>query len=257
MRKQAALVTGSSRGIGRAIALELARRGFRVAVHGRTASDQLERARAECAALSGAAVAVSGDLGDLDGIEAILDAAETGIGPLTTLVSNAGVGALRRVDLLETQRDSFDHCMALNARAPFFLLQAFARRLLARPRSQEAHYAIISVSSVSAVAASPNRIEYCMSKAAAAMMAKAFALRLAPERIQVFDVQPGIIATDMSRAALPAYQARIDNEDLLPLPRIGHPSDVARTCAAAACGDLPYSVGQVLRPDGGLLVERL
>lgn len=257
MTDQAALITGSSRGIGRAIALELARRGFRVAVHGRTDSEDLEAARADCAALSGTAVAVSGDLADLGGHDAILDTAEAGIGPLTTLVSNAGVGALRRVDLLETGQDSFDRCMALNARAPFFLMQAFARRLLGRPRPDDAHYAIISVSSISAVAASPNRIEYCMSKAAAAMMAKTFALRLAPERIQVFDIQPGIIATDMSRAALPAYQARIDDEGLLPMPRIGDPVDVARSCAAAACGDLPYSVGQVLRPDGGLVLERL
>lgn len=257
MAHQAALITGSSRGIGKAIALELSRRGFRVAVHGRTETDDLEAARAECATAGPGAASVTGDLCNAGVHDAMLDRAEDAVGPLTTLVSNAGVGALRRVDLLETQQDSYRHCMEMNARAPMFLLQAFSRRLLARRRDPALHYSIVSISSVSAVAASTNRIEYCMSKAAAAMMAKVFAVRLAPEGIQVFDVQPGVIETDMSRPGLPAYQRRIDEDGLLPDPRIGQPEDVARACAAAASGDLPYSVGQVLRPDGGLLVERL
>lgn len=257
MGSQAALVTGSGRGIGKAIALELAARGFHLAVHDKAHSEELERVRAECEAYGVRATTVCCDLSLADEFGPMIDEAEAGIGPLTTLVSNAGVGALRRVDLLDTRPDSFDHCMLLNARVPMFLLQEFSRRLLSRQRDPSACYSIISVSSVSAVAASTNRIEYCMSKAAAAMMAKTYALRLAAENIQVFDVQPGIIDTDLTRAALPAYRERIQRENLIPDTRIGQVADVARACGAAAAGDLPYTVGQVLRLDGGLLLEKL
>ena len=257
MAKQKALITGSSRGIGRAIAIALADQGFDIAVHGRSQSEELEQTRRDCESRGVKTVAINGDLSDLSRHDTIFDSAEAQIGNLTTLVSNAGVSTLRRVDILETETDSFDHCMSLNARAPFFLLQAFARRLLKQKRHADCHYSIVSISSVSAVAASINRAEYCMSKAAAAMMAKAFAVRLAPAHIQVFDIQPGIIATDMSRAALPAYLERIANENLMPDARIGTPEDVALSCAAAASGLLPYSVGQILRPDGGLVVETL
>lgn len=257
MTDQRALITGSSRGIGRSIARALAQRGFAIALHGRSLSGSLEEARAEIAALGVQVTAIAGDLGEEGAAARLLDQAETDLGPLTTLVSNAGVAPLRRGDLLDAQADSLDHCLALNARAPFFMLQDFARRLVARDRSQDLVHAIVSVSSISAVAVSPNRADYCMSKAATAMMARAFALRLAPEGIQVFDVQPGVIATDMSRAALPEYERRIRDEGIIPLGRVGTSEEIGRLCAAAAAGDIPYAVGQVLRPDGGISVERL
>ncbi len=254
---QVAFVTGSSRGIGRAVALALAARGFDVAVNGRAASDALERTVADVRAIGVSAIAISGDVGELAAHQAMLDQAEAALGPLTTLINNAGVGPLQRADLLETSEASYDHCLLLNAKAVYFLMQAFARRLLSRSREPGLHYSVVTISSISAEAASINRGDYCVSKAAAAMATKAFAARLAPEGIQVFDVQPGIIETDMSAPAMANYRRRIEQEGLTLIKRAGQPDDVARVVASAVSGGLPYMAGQVLRVDGGLGMLRL
>ncbi len=254
---QVAFVTGSSRGIGRAIALALAARGFDVAVNGRAESDALARTVADVKAIGVRAIAVQGDVGELAAHQGMLDQAEAALGPLTTLVNNAGVGPLQRADLLDTSEASYDHCLLLNAKAVYFLTQAFARRLLPRVREPSLHYSVVTVSSISAEAASINRGDYCVSKAAAAMATKAFAARLAPEGIQVFDVQPGIIETDMSAPAMANYRRRIEQEGLTLIKRAGQPDDVAAAVASAASGGLPYMAGQVLRVDGGLGMLRL
>lgn len=254
---QVAFVTGSSRGIGRAIALALAARGFDVAVNGRAESDALARTVADVKAIGVRAIAVQGDVGELAAHQGMLDQVEAALGPLTTLVNNAGVGPLQRADLLDTSEASYDHCLLLNAKAVYFLMQAFARRLLSRAREPSLHYSAVTVSSISAEAASINRGDYCVSKAAAAMATKAFAARLAPEGIQVFDVQPGIIETDMSAPAMANYRRRIEEEGLTLIKRTGQPDDVATVVASAVSGGLPYMAGQVLRVDGGLGMLRL
>ena len=200
---------------------------------------------------------MAGDLADIPGIRNIVKEADSIMGPLTTLISNAGVEALRRSDVLETAEDSFDHCMTINAKASFFVMQAFARLLLSRKRNSRLSYSLLSISSVSAESASLNRIEYCMSKSAAAMMAKGFAVRLAGEGIQVFDIQPRIIETEMTRPVISDYNKRIDNDHLVPIGRVGQPQEIAHICATAASGQLPYMVGQVIRADGGLSLARL
>ncbi len=257
MSNQVALITGSGGGIGLGIAKSLAKRGFAIALHDLKDTDELQEKQRNLKALGAQTCRVTGDLRETDQHASLLDEVEANLGPLTTLVSNAGVSVLNRTDILDVQMDSFDHCMTSNARAPFHLLQCFSRRLLQRQRDPNLAYSIISVSSVNAVAASVNRAEYCMSKAAAAMMAKVFAARLAKENIQVFDIQPGIIETNMTTPSMPKYQKMIDEEELTLIPRVGQPDEVGVLCAAAASGDLPYLVGQVLRPDGGLLLERL
>lgn len=257
MSEQVALITGAGGGIGFGIAKSLARRGFAIALHDLKDSDAFQAKQHELEQLGAQTCRLTGDLRQTDQHASLLDEAEANLGPLTTLVSNAGVSVFQRTDVLDVKLDSFDHCMTSNARAPFHLLQCFSRRLIERQRDPELAYSIISVSSVNAVAASVNRAEYCMSKAAAAMMAKVFAARLAGEGIQVFDIQPGIIETDMTKPSMPTYQKKIDEEELTLIPRVGQPEEVGALCAAAASGDLPYLVGQVLRPDGGLLLERL
>jgi len=255
--RQAAFITGSSRGIGRGIALALAAKGFDVAINGRAASHALDRTVADAKAAGVRAVAVPGDVSDLGAHAAMLEQAETELGPLTTLVNNAGVGPLQRADLLDTTEASYDHCLLVNAKAAYFLMQAFARRLLSRSRDRALHYSIVMVSSVSAEAASIDRGDYCVSKAAAAMATKAFAARLAPDGVQVFDVQPGIIETDMSLPAMPDYRRRIEHQGLTLIKRAGQPADVGAVVASAVSGGLPYLVGQVLRVDGGLGLLRL
>ncbi|WP_029350979.1 3-ketoacyl-ACP reductase [Bosea sp. 117] len=254
--RQIAFVTGSSRGIGRGIALALAAKGFDVAIHGRSNLAEVQRTAEEVAAFGVRTTAITGDIGDLERHEAMFDEVEAALGPLTTFVNNAGVGALKRGDVLEASVESYDHCMLHNAKAAFFLTQAASRRLLARPRDPGLYYSILLVSSVSAVAASVNRGEYCVSKAATAMVAQIFAARLAAEGVNVFDLQPGVIETDMSRPALADYQRRVDEEGLTLIRRLGQPSDVGAVAASIAAGGMPYVTGQVIRIDGALLLPR-
>jgi len=251
---RAALVTGGGRGIGRAIALALAEAGFAVAINDLRHDADVATTLDLLAARGVRAGVVLGDVAEIGWHAALLDAAEAAVGKLTTLVNNAGVPALQRGDLLDVSAESFDRCHAVNARATFFLTQQFARRLLARTRAAEIHHAIITVTSSSAQAVSISRGEYCASKAAAAMGVQLFAVRLAPEGIGAYDIQPGIIETAMTAAVRASYARRIA-EGLTPLPRMGQPEDVARVAVALARGDFAFAVGQVVQADGGLLIR--
>lgn len=253
-----ALVTGASRGIGRGIALALADKGFNIIVNGRSENPVMMQTVAELEDRGVRAVPLACDVSDLSAQAGLITQAEAKIGgPLTTLVCNAGVGGLRKADVLDVEPDSWDHVMTNNAKAVFFLAQSFARHLLAQPRQPDLPYSISFITSISAFASSIDKAEYCASKAAAGMVAKSFAQRLAPEGIQVFDIQPGIIETDLSRPVLDAYGKLIADRGIALEPRFGQPSDVGKVVAAAADGDLPYCVGQSLRPDGGLTLQRL
>lgn len=255
MSAGAALVSGSSRGIGRAIALGLAEKGFAVAINAERPGDELQRTLDDIRALGVAATAVVGDIGDIDGHEKLLAEAETALGPLTTLVNNAGVGVMQRGDLLEVSPASFDRCMGINTRGPFFLSQTFARRLLQRQRDPERHYCLINVSSANAVAAAETRGEYAISKAGLSMMSTVFAVRLGRENINVYELQPGLIDTDMTAPVIDHYRQRAA-EGLTLTPRVGQPTDVAEVAVAMACGSLAYCTGQAIRVDGGMLIPR-
>lgn len=251
----AAFITGSSRGIGLAAAEALAKKGFSIALNGPADDDELRAAAARISALGVPAVAVAGDVADTGGHAAMLKTVEAAIGPLSTLVNNAGVSVLSRGDPLAATEESYDHCMAVNAKAQFFLTQAFARLLVARDRSDGRFYSVVSVTSSNAVAVAEQRAEYCASKAAAAMIAKAFAVRLGREAIAVYDVQPGVIETAMTAPVRDAYRDRIA-DGLTLLPRAGLPDDVGEIIATLASGRLPYTTGQAISVDGGMLVPR-
>ena len=255
MTHQAALVTGASRGIGLAAAEALAREGFAIALNATRMHDDLKKAAARLRALGVAVVEAPFDVADISLYDTQLSAVEERIGPLTTLVNNAGVGVLARGDPLDVSAASYDRCMAINSRAMFFLCQAFARRLLARPRAGDAFHSIVNVTSANAVAVAVPRTEYCASKAAAAMISKAFAVRLGAESIAVYDVQPGLIDTDMTKSVIETYAQRA-RDGLTLLPRIGQPEDTGAVIAALAAGRLPYTTGQAISADGGMLVPR-
>jgi 3-oxoacyl-[acyl-carrier protein] reductase len=173
------------------------------------------------------------------------------------LVNNAGRAPRVRADLLEASEASFEELIRINLQGPYFLTQAIARQMTTR-RSADATFApaIVFVTSVSAEMASITRGEYCVSKAGLAMAARLFAVRLAPAGIPVFEVRPGIIATDMTAGVRDVYDARIA-DGLVPEKRWGQPDDVGRVVAALLRGDLPYATGTVINVDGGLVLPRL
>lgn len=253
--RPAALVTGSSRGIGLAAAEALAREGFAIAVNGPADDAELQAAVDRIKALGVPVCAAPFDVTDIAGHDAALARIEDQIGPLTTLVNNAGVGVLQRGDLLEVSEASWDRCLSVNSKAMFFLSQAFARRLLARDRSTDVFYAIVNVTSSNAVAVAVQRAEYCASKAAAAMVSRALAVRLGPENIAVYDVQPGLIATEMTAPVIDAYRQRAET-GLTLFPRVGQPADMGTIIATLASGRLPYTTGQAISADAGMLVPR-
>ena len=248
-----ALVTGARRGIGKAIALALADAGFGVAACDAVQSDELAEVARSIGARGRKAVALAGDIADIAGHGRLLDAAEEALGPLTTLVNNAGVSVMTRGDLLDVSPESYDRCLDVNTRGTFFLTQAFARRALQVETT--AHRSIVTVSSANAVAPSIARGEYCVSKAAVSMVSKLFAARLSDDGIGVYEIQPGFIETDMTAPSKAKYDALIEG-GLTVIKRFGRPEEVARIAVTLASGLLPYTSGQIIQADGGLLSVR-
>lgn len=253
--RPAALVTGARRGIGRAIALGLAEAGFDLVLVDLALSAELSDAAALVEGHGARALTLAADIADLDSHEALLDSAEAAIGPLHCLVNNAGVSVLSRGDLLDVTPESYDRCQAVNTRGTFFLTQAFSRRLIAREDATAVHRSIVTITSSNAAAASVLRGEYCISKAALSMASTLFAVRLADQGIGVYEVQPGLIQTEMTAPARDAYDAAIDR-GLTVIRRWGQPGEVARVVVTMARGEMPYTVGQCVRVDGGLLIPR-
>jgi 3-oxoacyl-[acyl-carrier protein] reductase len=251
----AALITGGSRGIGRGIATALAAEGFSIAVNALVDDEEVEQTIASLLSQGVKAAAAIGDVSDPSSHKALLEQAEIGVGPLSTLVNNAGVSVLQRGDLLDVTLESYDRCQAVNTRGAFFLTQAWAKRVLARPRDDDRHRSIITISSSNAVAISISRGEYCVSKAATSMVAKLFAVRLGAEGIGSYEIQPGLIETPMTAVVKDLYEQRI-REGLIVAPRMGQPSDIGSIAAAMATGKLAYCTGQAVHADGGLIIPR-
>jgi NAD(P)-dependent dehydrogenase (short-subunit alcohol dehydrogenase family) len=189
----------------------------------------------------------------------LLNAVQKHFGWIDLLVNNAGLAPIPRVDLLQAGEESFDRLMNTNVRGPYFLTQALAniwiRGLGARPQKSRKPK-IVNISSVSAYAPSVNRGDYCMSKAALSMMTKLFAARLAEYGINVYEIRPGIVLTDMTGPVKEKYD-RMISEGLAPLARWGMPEDVGRAVAAIAEGRFPFSTGEVINVDGGFHMRRL
>ena len=252
-----AMITGGTRGIGLGIAHALARDGWDLALCGvRSAEavrDALQELRGAGADVMYHELDVSRTADHPRFIAAVCDR----WGRVNALVNNAGRAPRVRADLLDASEETFDEVLRTNLHGPYFLTQRVARLLVSQRREHpDGRAAIVFVTSVSASMASVNRGEYCVSKAGAAMAARLFALRLADAGIPVYDVRPGIIATDMTAAVRDLYDTRIA-EGLVPARRWGTPDDVGRAVAALLRGDLPYASGSVIHVDGGLSIPRL
>ncbi|MBD0865147.1 MAG: 3-ketoacyl-ACP reductase [Rhodobacteraceae bacterium] len=250
-----ALVTGSSRGIGFGAAQALVREGFSVAINGPADDAELNEAVAKITQAGGTAVKAPFDVTELDAHAMALAMIEDALGPLTTLVNNAGVGVISRGDPVDVTEESWDRCLTVNTKAMFFLTQAFVKRVLAGDRDPNLFYSIVNVTSSNAIAVAEPRAEYAASKAAAAMVSKTWAVRLGREGIAVYDVQPGLIDTDMTAPVIAQYAERA-RAGLTLFPRLGQPEDMGTIIASLASGKLPYTTGQTISADGGLLVPR-
>lgn len=252
-----ALVTGGSRGIGRGICVALGAQGWTVIVNYRGNAE----AAAECVTLvqdvGGDALAVQGDIGSREDRQALLEKIMVDFGRIDLLVNNAGMAPRQRMDILEMSEESYDEVMAVNLKGPFFLTQMVARNMIELMGDGVMDGGtVINIGSMSAYVSSTSRAEYCVSKAGMGMMTKLYADRLANENINVYEVRPGIIATDMTSVVTEKYD-RLIAEGLTPIRRWGKPDDVAKICVAIAEGYLPYSTGEIINVDGGIHIQRL
>jgi len=263
-----ALVTGASRGIGRGIALELAGLGFDLVVNYAGHKDAARKTAGDCAAQAKAADKIvraeicQADISLSVDRQKLIDFTRSTFGRLDLLVNNAGVAPTVRADLLEAGEESFDRLMNINVKGPYFLTQLAANWMIemlddrSSPTVQRPRPKIVTISSVSAYAASTNRGDYCLAKAALSMMTPLFAARLAAHGINVYEIRPGIIATDMTEPVKDKYD-RLIADGLTPIPRWGTPADIGRAVAAIAQDLLPFSTGEVINVDGGFHLRRL
>jgi 3-oxoacyl-[acyl-carrier protein] reductase len=243
--KPVALVTGASRGIGRAIAVELSKSHSVVATY-RANQEAAESLRQE----TGAEI-IPSDISSATDRDALVACLRTSYGSLDLLVNNAGVAPRERRDMLEATESSYDDLLSTNLKGPHFLTQQIARWMVEQRRGR-----IVFITSISSYTASTNRAEYCISKAGLSMSAALFALRLAADNVQVFEIRPGIVRTDMIAAVEKSYEDKIA-AGLLPQRRMGEPQDIARVIRAIADGLLDYSTGQVIDVDGGFHIRGL
>lgn len=254
--RRQALVTGGGRGIGRGIVLALAAAGWHVAINFRSNREAAEEAAAAARAAGGEATLVPGNIADpasrADVAAATLDAC----GSLDLLVNNAGIAPRQRAHLLEMTEDSYDEVMDVNLKGPLFLTQELARHMVARASDGDRPGQIINIGSISGFTSSPNRSEYCISKAGMTMMTALLADCLSEWGINVYEIQPGVIETDMTSGVKGRYDALIA-DGLTPIPRWGQPEDIGKAVAAIAGGALPFSTGEVIRVDGGFHLHRL
>jgi 3-oxoacyl-[acyl-carrier protein] reductase len=252
-----AFITGGSRGIGLGIAQRLAKDGYHIAVNGRRAEGEVSTVLQELSSTGVSAMYCQGDVADLADRQRMVGQIRDRFGRLDVLVNNAGVAPEVRADILDASAESFDRLISINLRGPYFLTQAAAKWMI-QQRQADTNFrgCIVNVSSISAIVASTNRGDYCISKAGIAMATQLWATRLAEFGIDVYEVRPGIIATDMTAGVKQKYDQLIEG-GLTLQKRWGTPQDVGQAVAALARGDLPYATGQVLHIDGGMMVRRL
>jgi 3-oxoacyl-[acyl-carrier protein] reductase len=252
-----ALVTGGTRGIGLGIARALAREGWDLVLSGVRTAAEIAPVVDELQDLGSGVTYIAADVSSRSARHALAESVLARHGVLNALVNNAGRAPRVRADLLEASEESFEELIRTNLQGPYFLTQELSRDMVARRQADATFRAsIVFVTSVSAEMASPNRGEYCVSKAGLAMAVKLFAVRLAPAGIPVYEVRPGIISTDMTAGVRQMYDQRIA-DGLVPEGRWGQPADVGRVVAALARGDVPYATGSIIHIDGGLSVPRL
>jgi NAD(P)-dependent dehydrogenase (short-subunit alcohol dehydrogenase family) len=258
MVKRTAIITGSSRGIGRGIALALAERGWQVAVNYRKNRQAAEETGSEVEARGGAAFLVRADMSSMAHLDRLVDSTLDHFNSIDLLVNNAGIGPRERMDMLIVNEKSYDEVMAVNLKGAFFLTQRVANEMISLIEAGKIQNPkIVNIGSISAYTSSPNRAEYCISKAGMAMTTALWADRLAEYGINVYEIRPGIIETDLTSVVKDKYDQLILEDGITPIRRWGQPADIGKAVVAIAEGYLPYSTGEVINVDGGFHLSRL
>ena len=253
--RKTAIVTGSTRGIGYAVAKQLASEGKNIVLVGTKGRDDVSAALSWCSERDFPYLYVQADISIDEDRKKIVDAALKRFGRIDILVNNAGIAPRERKDLLEMEKESFDRLIAVNTAGPLFLTQLVAKEMLRIPR-EERDCTIVFVTSCSSAVSSINRGEYCISKAAETMVATLFADRLASEGILVHEVRPGVIHTDMTKKVSDKYDEMV-RQGAFPVGRWGEPEDVALAVSAFCSGAFRYTTGNHIDVDGGFHIPRL
>ncbi len=261
-----ALISGASRGIGRGIALELAKLGWDMVINYASNSQAARQTVSDSVSASHTAGRTvraepcQADIGDADERRELIEFTKTSFGRLDMLVNNAGVAPDTRADILDASEESFDRLININVKGPYFLTQLAARWMIEQSRTgfqaASVRPKIITISSISAYTASVNRGDYCIAKAALSMLTPLYASRLAEFGINVYEIRPGIIATDMTMPVKEKYDQLIGS-GLTPIKRWGRPEDVGKAVAAIVQDLLPFSTGEIINVDGGFHLRRL
>ena len=254
------LVTGAGRGIGRGVAVELAKLGHAVVVNYAGNANAAEECLRLVREAGGDGITARADVSVSADRERLVQETLEAYGRIDLLVNNAGVAPSVRADLLEASEESFDRLINVNLKGPYFLTQLVARRMIEQAQRGDVNAfglpRIVTITSVSAYAASVNRGDYCVAKAGLAMMTALYAARLAEYGVNVYEVRPGVIATDMTEGVKEKYDRMIE-QGAWPIRRWGQPEDIGRAVAAIARGDFPYSTGEVINIDGGFHLRTL
>jgi len=255
--KSVALITGGSRGIGFGIAEQLAKNKFDLAINGTRSEDEVTEVIKKLKEFGGDVIYCRGNITSSSDRKNIIQQVSDYYGKLNVLVNNAGIAPKERKDILDASEESFDDVISTNLKGPYFLTQSVANWMIEQKKNDnEFEGCIINISSMSATVASVNRGEYCISKAGVSMATKLFAVRLGEFNIPVYEVRPGIIATDMTAGVKEKYDKMIE-DGLCLQKRWGQPDDVGKAVASLANGSFIYSTGQVIMVDGGLTLSRL
>jgi len=262
-QKPVAIVTGASRGIGKAIAKQLASSGYDLVINfydfkdGKCDDSFAIETRNEIQALGSRCEILAGDISEAEQREKLVEFTKQKFKRCDLLVNNAGVAPARRQDILQATQESFERVMSINLKGPYFLTQLVANWMIDQKKANpERTPRIINTSSISAYTSSPARGEYCISKAGLSMMTMLYADRLAEFGIGVFEIRPGIIMTDMTSAVKDKYDKLIA-EGITPIKRWGRPEDIAKAVGAIVDGNFDFSTGQVINVDGGFHLRRL
>ena len=252
-----ALITGGSRGIGFGVAECLAKEGFDLAINGVRDESDVKEVLDNLRSFGVKVIYCQGDISSQKSRESIIDKVKKELGRLNVLVNNAGVAPKERNDILMATEESFDFVIGTNLKGTYFLSQ-LAANWMVEQKKQNVNFegCIINVTSVSSTIASVNRGEYCIAKAGLSMVTKLYAARLGEYNIPVYEIQPGVIQTDMTAGVQEKYD-QLFRDGMAVQARWGYPEDIGKAAAALARGDFPYSTGQVIMVEGGMTLQRL